>query len=24
LPPPFVTTDFGTYSYHCFLSSCTP
>ena len=24
LPPWFVTTDFGTCSYQCFLSSCTP
>jgi len=23
LPPWFVTTDFGTCSYQCFLSSCT-
>ena len=24
LPPWFVTTEFGTCSYQCFLSSCTP
>jgi hypothetical protein len=24
LPPWVVTTDFGTCSYKCFLSSCTP
>ena len=24
LPPWFVTTDFGTCSYQCFLSRCTP
>ena len=24
LPPLLVSTDFGTCSYQCFLSSCTP
>ena len=24
LPPLLVSTDFGTWSYQCFLSSCTP
>ena len=24
LPPWLVSTDYGTWSYHCFLSNCTP